>query len=118
MDKNAVTKLVEKYIAIWNETDGRARQALIDELFTPNAVYIDPSIVADGSAAISEYITGAQKNFTGLLFTYGQVLTHHGAVHFSWQVGPRGGAPVVSGFDVAWFDGGQIGRVHGFFNGF
>ncbi|MFF3323124.1 nuclear transport factor 2 family protein [Streptomyces sp. NPDC002889] len=118
MDKDAVTKLVEKYIAMWNESDDRARQALLDDVFTPNATYTDPSIAANGAAAIGKYIATAQKNFTGMLFTYGTVLTHHGAVHFSWQVGPTGGAPVVSGFDVAWFEGGRIGRLHGFFNGF
>lgn len=118
MDKNAVTKLVEKYIAMWNESDGRARRALLDEVFTPNATYTDPTIDAHGAAAIDEYLAAAQKNFTGMLFTYGTVLTHHDAVHFSWQVGPAGGAPVVSGSDVAWLEGGRISRLYGFFNGF
>ncbi|MCX4526358.1 MULTISPECIES: nuclear transport factor 2 family protein [unclassified Streptomyces] len=118
MDKNAVTKLVEKYIAMWNESDSRARQALLADVFTPDATYTDPTIAADGAAAIDQYLSVAQKNFTGMRFSHGTVLTHHGAVHFSWQVGPAGGAPVASGFDVAWFEGGRISRLHGFFNGF
>ncbi|MDX3697046.1 hypothetical protein PV726_43815 [Streptomyces europaeiscabiei] len=52
-----------------------------------------------------------------MLFTFDTVLTHHDAVHFSWQVGPTGDAPVVSGFDVAWLEGGRIGRLCGFFIG-
>lgn len=118
MDKNSVTQLVGKYIAIWNETDGRTRRALIDELFTPDATYTDPTVVADGTTAIDNYIAAAQKNFTGMLFTHGTVLTHHDAVHFTWQVGPAGRPPVVSGSDVALLDGGQVSRVYGFFNGF
>ncbi|NBE53497.1 nuclear transport factor 2 family protein [Streptomyces boluensis] len=118
MDKDAVTKLVEAYISIWNESDDEVRQASVDELFTPDATYTDPTVVAEGAEAIGEYIAGARKNFTGMLFTFDQVLTHHDSVHFSWQVGPTGGAPVVSGFDVAWFEDGRINRVHGFFNGF
>ncbi|OEJ62289.1 hypothetical protein BGM19_33990 [Streptomyces agglomeratus] len=117
MDKKAVTELVEKYIAMWNEPDDRVRQTLIDEVFTPNATYTDPTVAANGAAAIGEYVAAAQKNFTGMLFTFGAVLTHHDAVHFSWQVGPTGGALGASGFDVAWFEGGRISRLYGFFNG-
>ncbi|MCO1574531.1 nuclear transport factor 2 family protein [Crossiella sp. SN42] len=118
MDKNAVVELVEKYIAMWNEPDNRVRRAMIDEVFTPNATYTDPTVAADGTAAIDEYVGTAQKNFTGMLFTYDSVLTHHDAVHFSWQVGPASAPPVASGFDVAWFEGGRISRLFGFFNGF
>ncbi|MDI3405563.1 nuclear transport factor 2 family protein [Streptomyces cavernicola] len=118
MDKSAVTELVEAYIAIWNESDDEVRRASVGDVFTPGATYTDPTVVAEGAAAIGEYIAGARKNFTGMLFTFDQVLTHHGSVHFAWQVGPAGGVPVVSGFDVAWFEGGRISRVHGFFNGF
>ncbi|WP_128380663.1 nuclear transport factor 2 family protein [Streptomyces cavernae] len=118
MDKKAVTRLVEKYIAMWNESDNRVRRALVDDVFTQNASYTDPTVDAHGVAAIDEYIDAAQKNFTGMLFTYGTVLTHHDAVHFTWQVGPTGGAPVVSGSDVAWLEGDRIARLYGFFNGF
>ncbi|MDX3867462.1 nuclear transport factor 2 family protein [Streptomyces europaeiscabiei] len=117
MDKNSVTELVQRYIAMWNETEDQVRRDLIDDLFTPNGTYTDPIVVADGTAAIDEYIGASQKNFTGMLFTFDTVLTHHDAVHFSWQVGPTGEAPVVSGFDVAWLEGGRIGRLCGFFIG-
>ncbi|MFB6887694.1 hypothetical protein ACFCX4_00040 [Kitasatospora sp. NPDC056327] len=41
-----------------------------------------------------------------------------GPVQFSWQVGPTEGAPVVSGFDFAAFEGGRINRLYGFFKGY
>lgn len=88
MDKNDVTRLVGQYIAIWNESDDRLRQALIEEVFTPNATYTDPNIVARGAAAISDYLAVAQRNFTGIPFTSGPVLTHHDVVHFAWQAAP------------------------------
>ncbi|MEU2951824.1 nuclear transport factor 2 family protein [Streptomyces xanthochromogenes] len=68
--------------------------------------------------AIGEYIADARTNFAGMPFTYDALLTHHDAVHFSWKVGPTGGAPVVTGFDVARFDGGRIVDLYGFLNGF
>lgn len=118
MDKGAVVRLVERYISIWNESEDRVRRALVDDVFTPNAMYTDPNLTTDGVAAVDNYIAAAQKNFTGMLFTYDTVLTHHDAVHFSWQVGPSGGAPVVSGFDVALLEAGRISRLYGFFNGY
>ncbi|MEU9058872.1 nuclear transport factor 2 family protein [Streptomyces sp. NPDC048430] len=118
MDNSAVTELVEKYIAVWNESDDRVRRAMLDEVFTPDGVYVDPMVEADGTAALDTYISDSQKNFGGMLFTHGAVLTHHDAVHFSWEVGPTGGAPAVSGYDVAFFEGGRISRLYGFFNGF
>lgn len=117
MNKNAVVELVGKYIAMWNETDDQVRRAMIDDVFTPNATYTDPTVAADGTPAIDEYVGTAQKNFTGMLFTYDSVLTHHDVVHFSWQVGPAGAAPAVTGFDVAWLEAGRIRGLCGFFNG-
>ncbi|RSM43219.1 nuclear transport factor 2 family protein [Amycolatopsis balhimycina DSM 5908] len=117
MDKNAVIELVGNYIAMWNETDGRVRRTMVEDLFTPNGTYTDPTVAADGTAAIDEYIATSQKNLTGMLFTHGTVLTHHDAVHFSWQIGPAGGEPAVTGFDVAWIEDGRIRRLYGFFNG-
>ncbi|MFJ8751529.1 nuclear transport factor 2 family protein [Streptomyces sp. NPDC102441] len=118
MDRNDAARLVGKYIAIWNESDDRIRQALVEEVFTPDATYTDPNIAARGTAPIGDYLAVAQRNFTGMPFTLGPVLTHHDMVHFAWQVGPAVGSPVVSGFDVAEFDGGRIARLTGFFNGY
>ncbi|SDD13029.1 nuclear transport factor 2 family protein [Actinokineospora iranica] len=118
MNKQAVRDLVDRYIAIWNETDENNRQAMVDAVFTPDALYVDPNTSASGTAAIGQYIAAATRNFTGMRFTVGTVLTHHDAVHFSWQVGPATGAPAVSGYDVALFRDGRVTRLHGFFNGY
>ncbi|GAA0273112.1 nuclear transport factor 2 family protein [Streptomyces polychromogenes] len=118
MDKNGAVQLVANYIAIWNESDDRLRQALIEEVFTPDARYTDPNIAARGTSAIAGYLAGAQRSFKGMHFTSGTVLAHHDAVHFSWQVGPAGGAPVVSGFDVAILEDGRIAQLYGFFTGY
>ncbi|MDX3432231.1 nuclear transport factor 2 family protein [Streptomyces sp. NPDC057067] len=118
MDSTAVTELVEKYIAIWNETDEGARRVMLDEVFTPDGVYVDPMVEADGVAAIDAYIATSQQNFPGMLFSHGAVLTHHDTVHFPWELGTPGEAPAVSGYDVAVFEGGRISRLYGFFEGF
>ncbi|QSB06498.1 nuclear transport factor 2 family protein [Natronoglycomyces albus] len=116
MDTQAVDTIIDRYISIWNEVDAHARKTKIDQVFTPEATYIDPTIVARGADAINEYVANAQPIFTGMLFSHGAILTHHNAVHFSWQVGPKGCAPVVSGFDFAMLDGKRITQIYGFFN--
>lgn len=116
MDENAAD-LVGKYISVRNEPEAQARRAMIDDVFTAQAVYVDPTVTADGVAAIDRYIADAQQNFTGMHFTHGAVLTHHDAVHFSWEVGPSDSAPVVSGSDVAFLEDGRIKQLYGFFNG-
>jgi len=37
-----VRTVVEQYIAVWNETDGDKRRALIADVFTASAGYTDP----------------------------------------------------------------------------
>lgn len=116
MNAQGVATIIDRYISIWNESDADVRRRKIDQVFTPEATYSDPTIVADGTDAIDKYVTNAQPNFTGMLFSYGTILAHHDAVHFSWQVGPKGGAPVVTGFDFALLDGKRITQIYGFFN--
>lgn len=116
MEAQAVAAIVDRYLSIWNEADADVRRTKIDQVFTPEATYIDPTIVANGADAINEYVANSQPNFTGMLFSHEAILTHHDAVHFSWQVGPKGGRPVVSGFDFALLDGQQITQIYGFFN--
>lgn len=116
MDTQAVAAIVDKYLSIWNEADADVRRMKVDQVFTPEATYTDPTIVADGADAINEYVAYAQSNFSGMLFSHNGSLTHHDAVHFSWQVGPKEGAPVVSGFDFALLDGKRITQIYGFFN--
>ncbi|CAM3803500.1 nuclear transport factor 2 family protein [Nocardiopsis rhodophaea] len=117
MDAQTAVELVGKYISIWNTAEKRSRQSLIESTFTPDAVYVDPNVTATGTTEIGKYIGDASWNFVGMHFTHGTVLTHHDLVHFTWQVGPIGGPPAVSGYDVALFEGGGITRLYGFFNG-
>lgn len=116
MDARTVDTIVDSYISIWNETDAHAMRAKVDQVFTPDATYVDPTIVIKGTDAIKEYVAKAQPNFTGMLFSRETILNHHDAVHFSWEVGPQGGEAVVNGFDFVLLDGTKITHIYGFFN--
>lgn len=111
-----VQQRVERYLAIWNETDPAARRAAIDELWTESPVYVDPLGVAEGRDAIDAFVGAAQQQFPGLVFRpAGTVDAHHNVARFTWELGPEGGEAIAVGFDVATFgDDGRFDRVTGF----
>src|ERR1700677_5049635 len=96
-------KIIEQYIASWNETDADGRRALIDEVFAADAAYTDPMAELHGRDEIDGGIGGVQQMWGGLVFSLaGPVDAHHSQARFPWHLGPAdGGEPVVIGFDVA-----------------
>jgi|SRR5215472_14044242 len=98
--------VIERYIASWNETDPQLRRKLIDEVWAPDASYVDPLAEARGRDAIEATISAVQAQFPGFTFTLiGAVDAHHSQARFTWGLGPAGALPdddpVVVGFDVA-----------------
>jgi hypothetical protein len=108
--------IIDRYIGTWNELDPAARQAAIDDVWTEDAYYVDPTSVAEGREAINAMIGAVQGQFTGLVFRLGgPVDAHHELARFVWELAPEGGAAVVVGFDVAVLaEDGRIRQVHGF----
>lgn len=107
--------LVEKYIAVWNETDPAARRAAIGEIFAGDARYTDPLADVTGPDALDAVVAAVQGQFGGLVFTLGPVDAHHHIARFTWHLGPEGGEALVVGFDVAVAgEDGLIHGVHGF----
>jgi hypothetical protein len=45
-----LTELIDRYIAMWNETDANQRQALIAQTWTDDARYVDLVLQAEGQA--------------------------------------------------------------------
>ena len=108
-------QLIEQYIAAWNTTDAAARKELVGRVFTPEATYTDPMAQVAGHDEIDALVAQAQGMFPGLEFTLaGPVDALHDVARFAWNLGPRGGEPVVVGFDVAVIADGRIDKVHGF----
>ncbi|WP_433893927.1 nuclear transport factor 2 family protein [Streptomyces sp. CA-111067] len=110
-----VQYLVQRYIAVWNETDPAARRRQIDEVFAADARYTDPLADVRGRDALDAVIGAVQGQFAGLVFTLGPVDAHHDLARFTWELGPAGGESLVVGFDVAVIgDDGLVSAVHGF----
>jgi hypothetical protein len=108
--------VIARYLDCWNETDADSRRALIEQVWTADASYIDPMAEAHGRDAINATIAAVQGQFPGFVFTLaGPVDAHHSQARFTWGLGPEGAEPLVIGFDVAVTDGdGRISTVLGF----
>ena len=108
--------LAQRYIDTWNEADPDARRAAVDQLYTPDARYIDPLAAAEGREAIAAMIGAVQQQFPGFVFRLaGPVDGHHNQARFGWELGPAGAEAPIVGFDVAVIDdSGQLQTVLGF----
>ena len=112
----ALEETVRRYIASWNETDAGQRRALIEQVFTPDATYVDPLVAATGWDAIDQTVAAVQQQLPGLRFTLADgVDAHHDQVRFRWHLAsPAAAEPLVVGFDVAVAEQGRFQRVYGF----
>lgn len=109
--------LVDRYIAVWNEPNGDARDKAIAELWTEEATYTDPLATVSGHDGVAAVIVGAQDMFPGHVFrALPGVDGHHEVVRFGWELVPAsGGEPTVIGFDVAVVAAdGRLRAVYGF----
>lgn len=112
-----ITTVVDGYIAMWNETSGDTRRAIIAATWSDDGTYLDPLMAGDGPAAIDAMVAGAQQQFPGARFelTAGPD-QHHDRVRFAWRmVGGDGGAEIARGVDFATVAGdGRLRSVTGF----
>ena len=110
------TQLAERYIDSWNETDSAKRRAMLEQLWTDDARYVDPLAEANGREAIDATIAAVQDRFPGFSFRLaGAVDSHHDQGRFSWELGPADAEAPIAGFDVAVTDGeGRLQTVLGF----
>jgi hypothetical protein len=109
--------VLDRYLAVWNETDAGARRAAIDEVFAEGVRYVDPLADVTGREALDALIGAVQQQFPGLRFTAGGTPdAHHDQARFTWHLGTDAdGEPLVIGFDVAELDtDGRIQQVRGF----
>lgn len=109
------TDLVDRYIAIWNETDDERRLDLIARTWTEDSTYLDPMVRGEGRGGIDAMIRGVQAQFPGLLFRRtSDVDSHNGRVRFAWELGPEGGPALAGGVDFGVIVGDRLQAITGF----
>ncbi len=112
-------ELVDRYIAMWNETDPERRRDLIAGLWTEDCVHADPHARVEGPDAVDGLVRAVQERFPGHRFRRtGGVDALDGHARFSWELAPERGRPTACGTDFAAVaeDGRRLRRVTAFFD--
>jgi len=99
---------------VFNERDAERRRLAIAELYEPEAVLYEPQTEATGhtaiNAAVETLLASLPADFE---FTVAaRAVGHHSVGRLRWQSGPRNGAAVVTGTDVALFGNGRIRALY------
>ena len=109
-------RLIDTYIACWNEAAADRRAALAGEAFATTATSLDPLMEGRGPDGIAAMIGRAQAQFPGLRFRRsGTVDAHHDLLRFRWELAAGDGPAVAAGTDFAELAAdGRFARVTGF----
>ena len=116
-DNGQLVELVDRYIAIWNETDAAARRKLIARTYAEDADYLDPVLQGQGRDGIDALVKAVHEKYPGHKFARtSEVDSHNDRARFSWELAPEGGPFLVKGIDFATLSGdGLMHSVTGFF---
>jgi len=115
---NATETLVHRYVKSLNETDPIRRRNLIEEVYTADALFTDPTGSAEGWDAIDRAIASAQRKLGGMAITLaGPIDAHHDVARLTLHAGMPGlSEPAVVVSDVAVTENGRLRAVIGFFD--
>ncbi len=110
-----VQSIVDRYLAMWNETEPNRRRDLIVQTWTEDALYLDPVMRGEGHDGIDAMIASVHAQFPEYRFRQiGEVDAHNDRVRFSWELGPDTGPALAGGTDFGDITEGRLQSVTGF----
>jgi hypothetical protein len=96
-----IDALIDRYIAIWNETDPDARRTLIDATWAEDATYSDPALNGSGRDGIDAMTSGFQHAYPEHTFERTDDGGLAGNEHrFGWRLLTPTGEVLLTGEDV------------------
>jgi hypothetical protein len=85
-----LTRFLERYVGLWNETDAERRRKTIAELWAPDGANYTQSTQAVGHEAIETRVTRAYDAYVGSgRYRFRSVepqAEHHNAVKLEWEM--------------------------------
>lgn len=98
---------------VFNEPDDERRAAAIARTYTTDVEWHDDEGIAIGRDALRDKAIALRGTLAGMEFTVaGPVHQTHGFGYPGWQLAPKGGETVISGFDVALIKAGLIEALY------
>jgi hypothetical protein len=106
-----------RYIETWNEADAGRRRALLSELWTEDATFVDPVLNGEGRAGVDAVMAQVRQRYPGHRFALlGKPDGFGDYIRLSWALGPEGGEAPIKGTDFLALKGGRLKSVTGFFD--
>jgi hypothetical protein len=98
-----VSRLMEaNLLGVFNERDAQRRASAIETTYAADVRWTDDEGTTVGREALETKARALQSQMEGLVFTKASpVYQTRGLGYLAWKLGPEGGDPVASGFDVA-----------------
>ncbi|MFI5013555.1 MAG: nuclear transport factor 2 family protein [Hyphomicrobiales bacterium] len=108
--------LIDRYFAMWNETNAERRRDLIAATWADDARYVDPMLEGEGRKGIDAMVAAVHQRFPGLKFRRtGKIDLHHDRVRFSWELAPDDGPVFADGVDFGVLAAdGRLRAITGF----
>jgi hypothetical protein len=109
------SRIADRYIAVWNETDPARRNTLLAEDWSEDASYVDPLANVAGRTGIGALIAAVQDRFPGFRFSLDGLCDGYGdRIRFSWTLGPQSEPDMIRGTDFIVVENGRLKSVTGF----
>ena len=100
-------------LGVFNERDDERRAEMIPKTYAPEVTWADDEGVTTGHDELQDKAKNLLARVPGLEFSKaGPVLQTHGLGYLAWNLGPRHGDPVVTGFDVAIVEHNMISQLY------
>ena len=107
---------LERMLAMWNERNLEKIRGYIEEIFSEEIIFIDPSNSIVGRDAFEEMVREFRTRLPNAVCSHSSGFdAHHGLHRYHWQI-HQGDDLLITGFDVTQIEpDGRISRVEGFF---
>jgi SnoaL-like domain len=107
--------LMRNLLDVFGERDAEKRAEAIAAIHAPDVTFYEPGGMTQGHEALGARVQVLLDQAPGFVFrAAGEPATNHDLARLSWQFGPAGGDPVVTGTDIARVSNGRIVSLYTF----
>jgi hypothetical protein len=110
---DTIAELMESSLyRVFGERDGAARRSVLARIYAENIAFADAEGVLTGHQALDIKVEKLLDGAPGVFTAAGPVYEVQDLGCLSWDFGPVGQPPVVSGMDIALVADGRITSLH------
>jgi len=105
--------MLANLLEVFNERNAERRREAIDRTYSEDVVFSDPEELVVGRDAMDGKVQKLLDGAPDFVFSPASaVLQNHDMGYLTWNFGPEGQDPVVSGIDICFVHDGQIVKAY------